>query len=62
MYVLKRANNKNFGIGLTIVSTYEPPYLLSARACKQYRNEMSNSDHEELLREILRSKAKFKIS
>lgn len=40
----------------------DPPYLLNTRTGKQYMHEMTEADHEELLKEILRSKAKVMIS
>ena len=42
----------------------DPPYLLGTRAAhrKQYRHEMTDRDHEELLRALLRSTAKIMIS
>lgn len=44
----------------------DPPYLFETRtksnAGKQYRQEMSNSDHEELLKFIIQSQAKIMIS
>ena len=40
----------------------DPPYLLQTRRGKQYRYEMSDADHEELLETILTSRAKIMIS
>ena len=40
----------------------DPPYLLSARSGKQYRHEMTDADHEELLATIIKSRAKIMIS
>lgn len=40
----------------------DPPYLLNTRSGKQYRHEMTDKDHEELLKELLKSKAKIMIS
>lgn len=40
----------------------DPPYLLDTRAGKQYKQEMTDTDHEELLKTVLRSKAKIMIS
>lgn len=40
----------------------DPPYLLETRAARQYRHEMANADHEELLDTILRSRARIMIS
>jgi DNA adenine methylase len=40
----------------------DPPYVLGTRTGKQYANEMSDEDHEELLKFILQSNAKIMIS
>ncbi len=40
----------------------DPPYLLGTRTGKQYAHEMTDSDHEELLKTLLQSKAKIMIS
>lgn len=40
----------------------DPPYLLSTRSRRQYKHEMTNADHEELLATIVKSKAKIMIS
>lgn len=40
----------------------DPPYLLGTRNGKQYKHEMSDADHEELLKLILQSPAKIMIS
>lgn len=40
----------------------DPPYLLETRAGKQYKHEMSDADHEEMLQELVASKAKVMIS
>ena len=40
----------------------DPPYLLGTRAGKQYKHEMCDADHEELLRTLVESKAKIMIS
>ncbi len=40
----------------------DPPYLLDTRRGKQYRHEMSDTDHEELLQAVLQSRAKIMIS
>ena len=40
----------------------DPPYLLQTRAAQQYKHEMSDAEHEELLRVITQSKAKIMIS
>lgn len=40
----------------------DPPYVWSTRTRKQYRHEMSDRDHEELLETVLHSKAKVMLS
>lgn len=40
----------------------DPPYLLGTRSHKQYRYEMEDADHEELLNTVLRSRARIMIS
>lgn len=40
----------------------DPPYLLGTRHGKQYKHEMSDEEHEELLEDVLQSKAKIMIS
>ena len=40
----------------------DPPYLLGTRAGKQYAHEMTDAEHEELLKMLLQSKAKIMIS
>lgn len=40
----------------------DPPYLFSTRTGKQYKHEMTEADHEELLKELLKNKAKIMIS
>ena len=40
----------------------DPPYLLSVRSGEQYKHEMSDADHEEMLLKALESKAKIMIS
>ena len=54
--VIKRFNYDNAFMYI------DPPYLLGTRTGKQYAHEMSDSDHEELLKELLQSKAKIMIS
>lgn len=54
--VIKRFNRS--GVFMYI----DPPYLLNTRAGKQYAHEMTDSDHEELLKELLQSRAKIMIS
>ena len=40
----------------------DPPYILGTRSGKQYKHEMTDADHEELLETILQSRAKIMIS
>ena len=40
----------------------DPPYLLKTRTAKQYRYEMSDAEHEEMLNVLVHSKAKIMIS
>lgn len=40
----------------------DPPYLLGTRTAKQYRHEMTESDHEELLLTLVKMKAKIMVS
>ena len=40
----------------------DPPYLLETRTAEQYKHEMTNEDHRELLDAICNSKAKIMIS
>ena len=40
----------------------DPPYLMDTRGGKQYNHEMTKQDHEELLHELLRSKASVILS
>ena len=54
--VIKRFNYEN------VFMYIDPPYLLGTRAGKQYKCEMSDKDHEELLKELLQNKAKIMIS
>ena len=56
--VIRRFGHKNVFMYL------DPPYVLGARKGrrKQYRHEMSDADHEELLQLILDSPAKIMIS
>lgn len=41
---------------------WDPPYLLGTRTGKQYKYEMSDSDHEDMLKKALQNKAKIMIS
>lgn len=54
--VIKRFNYEN------VFMYIDPPYLLGTRAGKQYAHEMTDADHEELLKTLLQSKAKIMIS
>jgi DNA adenine methylase len=54
--VIKRFNYENVFMYL------DPPYLLGTRTAKQYAYEMTDADHEELLKTILQSRAKIMIS
>lgn len=54
--VIERFNYSN------VFMYIDPPYLLSTRCGKQYKYEMSDADHEELLKVLLQSKAKIMIS
>lgn len=54
--VIERFNYSNVFMYL------DSPYLLGVRAGKQYKHEMSDSDHEEMLKLALHSKAKIMIS
>ena len=40
----------------------DPPYLMETRGGKQYNHEMTRQDHEELLQELLRSRASVILS
>lgn len=54
--VIERFNYPN------VFQYWDPPYLLGTRSKKQYKHEMTDSDHEELLKKALQSKAKIMIS
>lgn len=54
--VINRFNYENVFMYL------DPPYVLKTRTGRQYMHEMSDLDHEELLRVIVNSKAKIMIS
>lgn len=54
--VIKRFNYEN------VFMYIDPPYLLGTRSGKQYKHEMTDTDHEELLKELLQNKAKIMIS
>lgn len=40
----------------------DPPYLLGTRTGKQYKHEMSDAEHEEMLKVLLQSDAKIMVS
>lgn len=54
--VIERFNHSNVLIYL------DPPYMLETRHGKQYRHEMNNADHKNLLDVIVNHKAKIIIS
>lgn len=54
--VIERFNFENVFMYL------DPPYILGTRTAKQYAHEMSDADHEQLLKVLLQSKAKIMIS
>ena len=54
--VIERFNYSN------VFMYIDPPYVLGTRTGKQYKHEMSDSDHEELLKLLLQSKAKIMLS
>ena len=54
--VIERFNYENVFMYL------DPPYVLGARSGKQYKHEMSDSQHEDMLKLVLQSKAKIMIS
>lgn len=54
--VIKRFDYEN------VFMYIDPPYLLGTRAGKQYAHEMTDADHEELLKILMQSKAKIMIS
>lgn len=56
MEVIERFNYENVFMYL------DPPYLLDTRAGKQYKYEMTDADHEEMLKLLLKSKAKIMLS
>ncbi len=53
--VIKRFNYDN------VFMYIDQPYLLSTRADKQYKHEMTNTDHEVLLNLLRQSKAKIML-
>lgn len=54
--VIERFNYPN------VFQYLDPPYVLGTRSGKQYKYEMADQDHEELLIKVLKSKAKIMIS
>lgn len=54
--VIERFNHRG------VFQYWDPPYLLGTRTGKQYKYEMSDSDHEDMLKKALQSKAKIMIS
>ncbi len=54
--VIKRFNHPN------VFQYWDPPYLLGTRNGKQYKHEMPDEGHEELLKTALKSKAKIMVS
>lgn len=54
--VIKRFNYEN------VFQYWDPPYVLGTRRGKQYKHEMTDTDHEELLKVAVTSKAKIMIS
>lgn len=56
MEVIERFNYENVFMYL------DPPYLFGVRSGKQYKHEMSDTEHEDMLKLVLQSKAKIMIS
>lgn len=54
--VIERFNYENVFMYL------DPPYLLDTRTAKQYKCEMRDAEHEELLATLLHSRAKIMVS
>ena len=54
--LIKRFDHDN------VLMYLDPPYMLETRNMKQYDHEMTDEDHEELLKTIVESKAKIMIS
>lgn len=54
--VIERFNYSN------VFMYIDPPYMLHTRTGKQYNYKMTDSDHEELLKMLLQSKAKIMLS
>lgn len=56
MEMIERFNYENVFMYL------DPPYILGTRSGKQYKHEMADADHEDMLKLLLKSKAKIMIS
>jgi len=54
--VIERFNYEN------VFQYLDPPYLLGTRNGKQYKHEMTDKAHEDMLKKALKSKAKIMIS
>ncbi|MCM1427110.1 MAG: DNA adenine methylase [Eubacterium sp.] len=54
--VIQRFNYSN------VFQYIDPPYLLETRTRKQYKHEMTDAEHEQLLKTILQSRSKIMIS
>lgn len=54
--VIERFNYEN------VFQYLDPPYLLATRNGKQYKHEMTDKGHEDMLKKALKSKAKIMIS
>lgn len=54
--VIERFNYENVFMYL------DPPYILGTRSGKQYKHEMTDADHEDMLKLLLKSKAQIMIS
>lgn len=56
MEVIERFNYENVFMYL------DPPYILGTRTGKQYKHEMTDQDHEDMLKLLRKSKAKIMLS
>ena len=54
--VIRRFNDPN------VLMYIDPPYLMQSRTGRVYRHEMTDANHEELLDELLKTKAKVILS
>ena len=52
---------RRFNFGNVLIYA-DPPYLMSTRCCKQYRHEMTEQDHVELLAALLQHKGPVILS